>query len=321
MWQRDSGVKRRAQISLIAFAVGLASTVTPGIAGESGPRCFGAHATIIGTRDDDQLRGTEGVDVIVGRGGNDQIFGFGGDDLICGGRGIDNLNGDFDCDTSPGADRIRGGRGRDVVGGEGCGIPRGAGEGADVILGGRGGDNLVPAIGDDIVDGGTGRDTFVVGATEAATVDLGRGTTNGGEGNDVIARGSVEDIVVTNCNPLPHTLIGDHRRNFIYAEEGANIVRGRGGDDKLYSGNGYYHFQEPCDQDSDDRVSGGSGDDVIYTQGGDDVVEGGRGNDLMVGEDGDDHLVGGRGRLDAAHGKDGTDTCRAEARFECELRE
>ena len=62
--------------------------------GAAAQTCNGLAATIVGTEDDDELRGTTGDDVIVGLGGNDRILGGDGNDTICGGDGDDDLYGE-----------------------------------------------------------------------------------------------------------------------------------------------------------------------------------------------------------------------------------
>ncbi|MGX2041747.1 hypothetical protein ACWJKU_16690 [Methylocaldum sp. MU1018] len=71
--------------------------------------CLGAPATIVGTPDNDILRGMPGDDVIVGLAGNDVIDGRGGDDRICGGNGNDVIQ------AGAGSDRVDGGAGNDVI--------------------------------------------------------------------------------------------------------------------------------------------------------------------------------------------------------------
>jgi Ca2+-binding RTX toxin-like protein len=73
------------------------------------PTCLGMPATIIGTPENDILRGTPGDDVIVGLAGNDVIDGRGGDDRICGGNGNDVIQ------AGEGSDRVDGGAGNDVI--------------------------------------------------------------------------------------------------------------------------------------------------------------------------------------------------------------
>jgi len=71
--------------------------------------CNGLQATIVGSGNNDDIRGTSGVDIIVGLGGDDRIEGLAGDDVICGGEGDDDLLGDA------GDDQLFGGAGNDVI--------------------------------------------------------------------------------------------------------------------------------------------------------------------------------------------------------------
>lgn len=79
------------------------------IGGSAAPHCGGHRATIVGTREDDELVGTRHRDVIVALAGDDVVRGRGGDDVICGGRGNDRLIG------GPGRDTLRGGAGRNQL--------------------------------------------------------------------------------------------------------------------------------------------------------------------------------------------------------------
>jgi uncharacterized delta-60 repeat protein len=70
------------------------------LGGNSGVRCMGRRATIVGTRRGETLRGTGHRDVIAALAGNDRVKGRGGNDLICGGPGHDRIDG------GPGRNRI-----------------------------------------------------------------------------------------------------------------------------------------------------------------------------------------------------------------------
>ena len=76
------------------------------IGGTSGSSCKGKRATIVGTRQGEELVGTPRRDVIAALAGNDSVNGRGGKDVICGGRGDDKLRG------GPGRDVLSGGPGR-----------------------------------------------------------------------------------------------------------------------------------------------------------------------------------------------------------------
>jgi hypothetical protein len=112
-------------------------------AGNSGLRCAGAPATVLGSRKADSLRGTKGADVIVALGGRDRIRGQGGNDRICGGGGKDRLKG------GGGRDRLKGHKSKDRLAG---------GPGNDRLGGGRGADRLKGGGGRDRCKGGPGRD-------------------------------------------------------------------------------------------------------------------------------------------------------------------
>lgn len=76
--------------------------------GNSGARCAGKRASVVGTRGKDFLTGTGGRDVIQAFGGADVVVGLGGNDLLCGGPGNDDLRG------GKGRDRILGGAGKNI---------------------------------------------------------------------------------------------------------------------------------------------------------------------------------------------------------------
>lgn len=103
---------------------------------------------IVGTTDDDTLRGTKDADLILGRGGNDTISGRGGADVICGGAGNDKI-------TSAGAnDQLDGGADNDRLN-SGTGFH-------DVVIGGPGDDKLSDPDGALIMQGGPGADKLSV---------------------------------------------------------------------------------------------------------------------------------------------------------------
>lgn len=106
-----------------------------------------SNALILGTDENDRLKGDRttneiqggrGDDILRGKGGKDILIGGAGKDTLIGGTGKDDLNG------GGGKDTLRGGAGNDTLEGGG---------GRDVIRGDRGKDSL---------SGGGGRDTFVV---------------------------------------------------------------------------------------------------------------------------------------------------------------
>jgi Ca2+-binding RTX toxin-like protein len=292
------------------------------------PRCSGEKATIVGTSDDDVLRGTRRVDVIVGRAGDDTIHGKGRNDLICGGGNSDTIFG------GGGADIIIGGSGDDEIPGQ-WGVF----------------DSAVPGPGDDFVDGGTGDEDEVVylQAGGPITGDLGTGIITG-DGNDEVV--NVEWLI---GGPFDDQLTGTDGSDALFGADGNDSLQALDGDDLLAGGTGddaidggagldflgnyffplYYLGSPPAGpitinlpagtltgEGTDSLVSiqggqGSTGDDVMIGNAedneftglvdGDDTVDAGDGDDLVDGGDGVDDLDGGAGldvlgSLDAGDG-------------------
>lgn len=153
------------------------------------PNCTGIEATIHGTGDADDLRGTRGRrDVVVARAGDDVIHGRGGDNVIC---------------TGSGDDLVRPGQGNNRVH---------AGRGDDRILARAGGNRIATGRGDDRVDArAPGRSRITVGRGDN------RITT--GAGDDRIIAGSngenrIEARIGRNrirCGPGRDVVITNHR--------------------------------------------------------------------------------------------------------------
>jgi Ca2+-binding RTX toxin-like protein len=238
------------------------------------PKCFGKRATIVGTGQDDNIKGRGGRDVIVGLGGHDRINGRGGDDLICGGGGRDLIRG------KGGDDEASGGGKRDVVFGQSGNDRLIGGGGADAIFGlpgndqikaGAGGDFMVSGAGDDLVSGSGGQFDLLSfeNSPVGIVVDLGLTTPqNTNEGIDTIS--GVEGITGSPGNDL---ITGQNVPSVT-----GNGLFGLGGTDQILG------------LDGDDVLDGGPGND----KGGPGVgqVNGGAGNDIVIGEFGDDDLFG-----------------------------
>ena len=129
---------------------------------QSGARCRGQAATIVGTDGPDRIKGTPGKDVIVAYGGNDRIKGLGGNDIICAGSGRNRVNSGAGNDyvaADNGNDRVSAGAGRDVVEAGGGDDYIAGGGGNDVLKGGAGDDQLAGGRGRDRLDGGSGFDS------------------------------------------------------------------------------------------------------------------------------------------------------------------
>lgn len=119
---------------------------------------------IIGTPDDDLLRGTNGFDLISGLGGNDRIVALAGNDTISGDEGNDLISGGDGNDSISGGlgvDRIFGNKGDDdISSGDGIDIIFG-GDGNDRISGEAGRDRIFGGNNSDYLDGGNGNDKLI----------------------------------------------------------------------------------------------------------------------------------------------------------------
>lgn len=159
--------------------------------------CGGQAATIVGSDQADELRGTSGDDVIWAGGGDDTIFAMEGNDVICGGGDDDVIyagEGDDIVYGRDGDDEIYGGPGHDeVLGGEGLDRVWG-GPDRDVLFGGGDNDRLVGGLHDDRLSGDAGDDELLGGIgndwmSGGANFD----TCDGGEGwHDFVQRGDCE---------------------------------------------------------------------------------------------------------------------------------
>ncbi|MER5770210.1 calcium-binding protein [Streptomyces sp. NPDC001985] len=119
--------------------------------------------------------------------------------------------------------------------------------------------------------------------------------------------GDRDDTIATS-DPGVATVRGGTGDDTLHAHT-AHTVRGDAGDDMvmglavLDGGDGMDHLMG---DDSDQRLWGGRGDDMIEAYGGADVVHAGPGDDHAMGGDGRDVLLGGPGN-DTLHGEGGDD--------------
>lgn len=281
---------------------------------------------VIGSSQDDWIRGHAWVNRLEGGAGDDTIMGGGGGasdgDILRGGAGNDALyggDGDDTLEGGPGADRLFGGPDADTISYEGSKA------GVDVRLrDGRasGGDaqgdvfftveNITGSAYDDWLSGNH-RPATTTGSPRA-----GDNTLRGGRGNDKLYGGSGNDR--------------------LYGDDGNDEVFGGDDDDSLYGGAGNDRLQGGRDAD---LLEGGDGDDTLY--GGApvayignagredrDTLKGGKGNDILVGGAGDDALEGGEGddllfsgpgadRLDGGAGEDTVSYANSDEKVRVDL--
>ncbi len=280
-----------AVIGVILIALIGAPTPASGAAS----MCFGMAATIVGTAENDQLRGTPSADTIVGLGGDDEIDGRGGDDRICSGDGNDLVRG------GPGDDRIAGQVGTDVIvfddakrsvdadleagaaRGQGADVLRSlegirgspfadvltGGPGAESLFGDDGNDTLVGAGGTDSLSGARGGDVLRGGPDD----DL----LDGGVGNDVIDGGSGVDATYYQLAP---------RSVSVNLATGEAVGNGR---DSLL------RLEAVLGSEFDDSITGDEMGNILVGGLGDDLIDGKAGLDALQGNAGDDLLRGGLG--------------------------
>ena len=233
------------------------------------PTVYTDGVTLISSRGDDELTGSEASDTLIGGDGNNRILGNGGDDSLDGGTGRDYLSG------GPGHDTY---------------IYR-QGYGTDTILDSEG-MNTIEIYG------------YTASAVQAFRTDWNDMTlVMDGSGEAGLQDDSADKIV------LEGFFLSEAYRNFYLSFEGAVISAAAAGsplrtlygttgsdfmtgfDDggiTLYGGEGDDTLSgtRACDHlsggNGNDRISGGAGDDVINGGSGNDVLEGGEGNDTYL---------------------------------------
>ena len=251
-----------------------------------------SHADVIYLLDDPEsfevALGIGGNDTIYGLAGDDALSGADGDDVIDGGDGFDFLNNiygheDFGQDlTAVNVDLVAGtmtGQGSDTI----SNVEGSTGTpGNDTFLGNDQVNEFTQMFeGDDTVDAGAGNDLVDVGD--------GNDTADGGPGTDIIG----------------HL---DHSRG-VTVDLGEQAAAGDGSDVVM-------NFEDVIGSFFDDTLTGDNQPNFI---------EGDDGSDTLFGLQGDDILIGDILQVtfptadgDAAHGAQGTDTCKAETETECE---
>ena len=224
------------------------------------PSCKGRPVTILGTDEDEQLRGTNQRDVILALGGDDRIDGRGGNDVICGGSGRDLIKG------GSGQDKIFGGAdGRSSVTSQ---------DGQRLMLG----DVVQGGPGDDLIDLGFDPRQHEIGSQKRDRLSY-KGSafrvqvTLGGPDGRGSARGDGRDAIV------PHAflaLLGSDKSDVLTGSTFGDEILGRAGADLMDGGGG-----------RDVLVDG-----PIGARTGDDVLVGGIGRDTLTSYGGRDRLAG-----------------------------
>lgn len=262
----------------------------------------GGNDTLNGGDGNDKLDGGDGVDILNGQDGDDILKGGEGNDILKGGKGTDRINGGADRDLIFGDDGPKAAKdaGNDILSGDG---------GNDTIYGYRGEDTLNGGTGDDELYGGKDKDVLNGGKNDDELYGEGgndelyggkhKDTLDGGVGNDILDGGAGNDTFVPGL--------------------GVDILRGGSGFDTLdltaatskvtinlttrdFNGGG---FGRNTIRDIE-RIFGSDQVEVITGSSADETFYGGGGRDILDGAGGNDTIVGGAGK-DHLKGGDGED--------------
>lgn len=220
------------------------------------------------TAGNDTRQGYASADTLEGLDGNDNLYGNGGNDTLIGGLGNDYLQGDGGADTY----RFSRGGGSDTINNYEY-LAAGTANPVDAIVFDA---DIAPA--DIVVTRNWYGDLTlsISGSTDKVTV-------TGYFQNDAATSYAVEEIRFANGTVWN-----------IDAVKAMALVANE-------AGSTLYGFE------SDDEITGATGNDIVYARGGNDTVNGNDGNDGLYGEVGNDTLRGGAGR-DYLVGGDGNDT-------------
>lgn len=241
-------------------------------------------AKLVGSRFDDQLRGSARTDDVLGGMGDDELravdraafhqelYGDGGDDRLYASPGGATLDGGDGADRLLGPGGQRGGPGPDVLRGS---------DGDDGLDGGFGDDMLTGLGGGDALTGGPGSDTVDYSErarrVEAYLNESWRfsGDREAGEMDEL---SEVENFLGGAGADLVH---GSEQRNRIHGGGGGDVIHGARGADILAGDAG---ADELHGDDGADSVQGGTDDDRLDGGGraGVDELDGGEGADTAV---------------------------------------
>lgn len=130
-----------------------------------------------------------------------------------------------------------------------------------------------------VLRGGLGKDTYVLGAGDSAIEAAGEGINT-----VVVADGPFDLANYTNIENMSLAqgagtvgMVGDAGANVLTGNADANHIQGGAGNDHLFDAKDYVQ------NEGQDVLEGGAGDDVLGSWGGGDILDGGEGNDLMQG--------------------------------------
>jgi Ca2+-binding RTX toxin-like protein len=295
--------------------------LTEGRGGDDSLFNFDGRDTILGGDGRDFLDSSGGDSLLDGGAGDDNLETFTGNDTLIGGDGVDEVHyvnrsqpltlfldgqphsgqaGEKDV-LNTDIERVTGGRGNDLIVGNGADNKLDGWVGNDTIQGLGGNDHLIGndgddsmdgGEGDDKLDGGKGADVFTGGAgtdtlqysnrTDNLTIRPdGRAVSGAKDEKDTVNA----DFEIIRAGSGNDTIFGTNNADQIFAGPGNDEVRGLGGNDRLDGGDG------------NDRLIGGDGNDTLNGRAGRDTLYGQNGSDVLYADDGAfDYLFGGAGR-------------------------
>lgn len=264
---------------------------------------------VIGSSQDDWIRGSVWANRLSGGAGDDTIMGGGGSagdgDILRGGAGNDDLyggDGDDTLEGGPGKDNLFGGPDADTISYEGSkagvfvrlrdGAARGGDAEGDVY---RDIENITGSAYNDILSG-SHRPATATGSPQA-----GDNTLRGGRGNDQLYGGSGNDRLYGDAGTDrvfggddDDSLYGGPGNDWLQGGRDADLLEGGDGNDQLYGG-APVAYTSSAGREDRDTLKGGKGDDILVGGAGDDALEGGEGNDILLSGPGADRLDGGAG--------------------------
>jgi len=151
------------------------------------------------------------------------------------------------------------------------------GAGSDTVTGGGGDDTLAGGLGNDSLTGGGGEDAADYSASATAViVTLGPPGVGSGEGLDSLT--TIEGVS------------GEDTYDAAGAEDGVTVDLGAGTSTGGSGTDTLKHIDDASGSEFNDSLTGGSGDNVLYGEGGNDTLSGGAGD-----KDGLDSFTGGSG--------------------------
>lgn len=249
---------RRPVLALIAGAVGVLVVGLPTSA-QAVYTCFGKTATIVGSMSGTTIKGTAGNDVIVARAGNDKIYAGAGNDLICAGDGADYVDG------GAGNDKIDGGTGQLTRNDAGAAIVLN-----DTLVGGPGDDFFSPVFDGRAKPGDAGDKIAFIDSLGPVQVDAAAHVVTG-NGTDTW----IGQRAAILGSPFNDVFVGSPSRDVFNGMGGSDTIDGAGGDDTIRDDDPAAGRSQP------DSLSGGDGNDQLFTWGGFDTLSGGPGDDTL----------------------------------------